>query len=212
MKSITEIKDKLRKLRLLDKKFEIFGASSHEYKFNQPIPIEELNQFEEKYKIELPKDYKAFISEIGNGGAGPYYGIHPLQRDLGRFNPENKFELLELEFPHKESWNWTDKIFSKFDELRESEDDVLTEFFDRIYWEQYCKDELTYGSIYITEYGCALRFLLIITGDEKGNIWFDQRVDQNGINPVKSEKGNKLDFSDWYVEWLDKSITEMKEK
>lgn len=212
MKSISEIKDKLNELKILDKKFEIFGAASHEYEFNEPIPIEKLNQFEEKYGIELPKDYKSFLSEIGNGGAGPFYGIYPLQRDLGRANPENKFEFLKFNFPHKKAWNWSDKIFDKFDEFHETEEDEIIDFFDDVYWEQYFKDELTYGSIYITEYGCALRFLLVITGAEKGKIWFDQRADRNGLNPITNKNGNKLDFSDWYVNWLDTSITEMKEK
>jgi len=211
MKSIIEIKSKLKELTTLDKKFEIFGASSHQYKFNQSISIEALNQFEKKYEVELPKDYKAFVSEIGNGGAGPYYGIHPLQKDLGEFNPENKFDLLRFNFPHKEAWNWSNKIFAKFEELEESEDDEIVYFFDNIYWEAYCKNELTQGSIYITEYGCALRFLLIITGEDKGKIWFDQRADKKGINPVKDKNGTRLDFSDWYVEWLNKSIKKMKE-
>lgn len=212
MRPTSEIKDKLNELKILDKSFEIFGASSHEYEFNEPIPIDTINRFEDKFEIQLPQDYKLFLSQIGNGGAGPFYGIHPLQRDLGQFNPENKFELLKFDFPLKKAWNWSDKIFSKFEEFQESEDEEIAELFDRIYWEQYCKDELTHGSIYITEYGCALRFLLIITGDEKGKIWFDQRADQNGINPVTDKQGNKLDFSDWYVDWLDKSIMEIKNK
>lgn len=212
MKSITEIKSKLQELRLLDKELEIFGASSHEYEFNQPIPLDELKRFEDKYEVDLPEDYKAFICEIGDGGAGPYYGIHPLQRDVGDFDPENRLELLKFDFPHKEGWNWTEKILSKFDDLRDDEYDEVAEFFDSIYWEEYFKDELTHGSFYITEYGCALRFLLVTTGEEKGKIWFDQRADQHGINPVLNKKGDKLDFSDWYVEWLDKSIAAMKEK
>lgn len=212
MKSISEIKDKLRELRQIDKNFEVFGAASHEYQFNEPIPIEKLNKFEEKFEVELPKDYKAFISEIGNGGAGPYYGIHPLKRNLGKFIQKNKFELLKFDFPHKEQWNWPEKILSKFDELKEDEDEDLSDFFDKIFWEQYCKDELTYGSINIAEYGCALTFLLVISGDDKGKVWFDQRADYKGLNPITDDNGNKLDFSDWYVEWLDKSIREMKEK
>lgn len=212
MKSISEIKDKLNELRLLDKSFEIFGSPSHKYKFNTPLSIEALNSFEEQFEIQLPQDYKLFLSEIGNGGAGPFYGIHPLQRDLGQFNPKNKFEFLKFDFPHSECWNWSEKIFSTFDELRASEEEVIGDFFDEVFWEQYCKDELTYGSIYIAEYGCALRFLLIVTGNERGKIWFDQRADCNGINPIIDKQGNKLDFSDWYVEWLDESIMEMKNK
>ena len=150
MSSIIEIKAKLNELKYLDKKFEVFGALSHRYEFNERLSIDELIQFEEKYEIHLPEGYKAFLSEIGNGGAGPYYGIHPLQRDLGEFNPQNKFEHLKFNFPHIENWNWNDRVFSKFDELRYSEEEEVSSFFENLYWEQYCKDELTYGSLYLT--------------------------------------------------------------
>ena len=33
---------------------------------------------EEKYSFKLPKDYRWFIMNVGNVGAGPYYGILPL--------------------------------------------------------------------------------------------------------------------------------------
>lgn len=212
MKPITEIKHKLQELKRIDSAFEIFGASAHQYQFNARLSEKEIKQFEEKYGVELPQDYKTFLTELSNDGAGPYYGIHPLQSDLGKFNPENKFELLRYNFPHKTAWNWSAPIFDKFDELRESEKEQVADFFDELYWESYCKYELTQGCIYIAEYGCALRFLLVVSGAEKGNIWFDQRADRKGITPVLDEQGNRLDFSDWYLTWLDKSLREIKTK
>ncbi|MFK7905348.1 MAG: DUF4844 domain-containing protein [Chitinophagales bacterium] len=216
MKSINEIKKKIEILKHLDKRFEIFGASSHKYEFNRTISIEELNHFEEKYKVTLPEDYKAFLNEVGNGGAGPYYGIYPLKKDLG--GVENKFELLQFDFPHKEEWNLSEKFFTKFDEITgadyeddENFDEEVAYFFDHIFWSNYYKDELTYGSIYISNYGCGLRFLFIISGEEKGNIWFDGRADRGGIYPEIDDKENHIGFSDWYINWLNESILKIKE-
>ena len=217
MKTIEEIKGKLEELKRLDKRLEIFGASSHKYEFNEPLSMEELNQFEAKYKVTLPKDYKAFLNEVGNGGAGPYYGVYPLKEDLG--DVENKFELLQFDFPHKEEWNLSDKIFTKFDEITGDDyeeedgnfDEEIADFFSNIFWSNYYKDELTYGSIYISNYGCGLRFLFIISGEEKGKIWFDGRADRGGIYPEIDDKENHLDFSDWYIDWLNESILKIKE-
>ena len=207
---ISLIREKLLKLRKLDNTFEVFGASTHEYRFNPYIPIGQLNLFEQKYKITLPQDYKAFISQIGNGGAGPYYGIYPLQSDLGGNNPKNKFDFLKYDFPHTEKWNFSDKIFQKIDDLVENEENEISNFFDLVYMKEYYSEELTNGSLYLADYGCALRYILIISGKEKGNVWFDQRADRKGINPVLDQDGNKVSFSDWYISWLDNSIRQLK--
>ncbi|MCA9112451.1 MAG: SMI1/KNR4 family protein [Planctomycetaceae bacterium] len=34
--------------------------------------------FQRRHGILLPDDYREFITEIGDGGAGPYYGVKPL--------------------------------------------------------------------------------------------------------------------------------------
>lgn len=212
MDKIDEIKEKLKELKTLDSKYEIFGASHHKYAFNEPMTLDQLDEFETKYQVKLPTDYKRFLNKIGNGGAGPYYGIHPLSRNLGKFNPENKFENLKLAFPHYRKWNWSKKILDRFEKLKGDEDEEIAEFFDTIFWQQYGKEELTSGSLYISEYGCALRYLLIVTGADIGKIWFDQRADHDGINPVVDNNGKKLDFYSWYLEWLDKSINEIKKQ
>jgi len=67
----------LRKARRIDKKYEIFGVSRHHYKLNCPVNKEFVHKVEEKYHFILPKDYAQFITEVGDGGAGPDYGIYP---------------------------------------------------------------------------------------------------------------------------------------
>lgn len=213
MKSIHEIHEKLKVLRLLDKNFEVFGASSHKYQFNPPLPIKTLNRLEAQFEIRLPHDYKSFLTEIGNGGAGPYYGIHPfyvVKPSEKSMDTLNNFELLKFDFPHKTAWNWPAKVFAKFDEIIGGQDGELEDFFSSVFDKQYYQDNLKQGSMYISEYGCALKFLLVITGRERGKIWFDQRADREGIHPVTDQQGNHLDFSDWYMQWLDDTIKKIK--
>lgn len=81
MVAVDKIKiiQKLRLLESLDRNYKIFGASHHHYILNSPLTIGELERFEEFFCVILPKDYRIFLSDIGNGGAGPYYGIMSLE-------------------------------------------------------------------------------------------------------------------------------------
>ncbi len=233
----------MNQLKSLDKGFQIFGTSSHKYKFNNPISKKELEEFENYYDIILPEEYREFICELGNGGAGPYYGIKKLQDSIVEYHREDKNYLKE-DFPHKENWNWSSKLFEIFDFLRGngtgelndyyhkkyllvSEYEVdkeeweaiklfsgninseIADFFENVYWREYFSKDIDKGSIDVCEYGCALRFKLIVTGEERGNIWFDERPDTMGISPVKNKVDKKMSFYEWYTSWLDDSIEEI---
>jgi len=45
---------------------------------NPVLPEQEVLAFAQRYQIELPADYRYFLTTVGNGGAGPFYGIFPL--------------------------------------------------------------------------------------------------------------------------------------
>ena len=47
---------------------------------NPPLSQEQLVAFETHFDIDLPEGYRDFLFEVGNGGAGPYYGILPIER------------------------------------------------------------------------------------------------------------------------------------
>ena len=70
------IRESLRRLARLKPK--IFGAEGHGFKLNPPLKEFDVAAFEEKHHIRLPDDYRQFITEIGNDGAGPYFGVFPL--------------------------------------------------------------------------------------------------------------------------------------
>ena len=65
MSKINEIKEKLKKLDL---------------KVNPSLSKEEMEFFEKYLHIKLPNEYKQFLTEIGNGGAGPCQGVLPLDK------------------------------------------------------------------------------------------------------------------------------------
>jgi hypothetical protein len=87
---LPEVLDRPTVLRLLgeldrrDPRRRVFGAAAHQYKLNLPLPVSVIEEFEQRHGVSLPEDYRRFVTEIGNGGAGPYYGLFPFgQQDDG---------------------------------------------------------------------------------------------------------------------------------
>ena len=56
-----------------------FGAYSHKYKLSAPASEETIQKFEEQEGIRLPEEYRDFLLFVGNGGAGPYYGLYGVE-------------------------------------------------------------------------------------------------------------------------------------
>src|SRR5689334_6756270 len=102
------IKKKITQLKKLDTGLAIFSAERHQYRLNPVLPIDTVRQFEKKNGILLPEGYTQFITEIGNGGAGPFYGIEPLENSLFvdlDYKEEHGFLNPALPFPHCNPWN-----------------------------------------------------------------------------------------------------------
>ncbi|MHA1931670.1 MAG: leucine-rich repeat domain-containing protein [Promethearchaeota archaeon] len=205
--TIKRIKQKLEKVRTLDKDFELFGAGlshiggylssstffsylnirhdpldpfqnwGHCYILNPPAREEYIERFEKKYKIKLPTEYRAFIKYIGNGGAGPHLGLYSL-RDLENGLVNNSLDDLSKEFPAM-----------KVEPLEDYDND-----------EELFRPELTQGTLILTAEGSGYYDLLAITGPKKGTVWFDGRSSDEGFDQIFES------FFRWYEFWLDSSI------
>ncbi len=99
------------------------------HKFNSCKSEKELINFEKENKITLPLGYRTFLKQIGNGGAGPYYGLEPLEsgREVD-LDYKNGKDLLDLSkpFPYSESWNID---FDKVEKITDENNEKL-EFLD----------------------------------------------------------------------------------
>jgi hypothetical protein len=77
----------VRRLRDVDRNFRVFGSEQHKYQLDGVLSEADLSRFEAAQNVELPLDYRCFLATVGNGGAGPFYGMEPLGtfgRDLSR--------------------------------------------------------------------------------------------------------------------------------
>src|SRR5579884_2697565 len=76
---VTRLHAKVAELRRQDTQFRVFGASAHHYLLNPCLSERQVQEAETHYGIALPEDYRQFLLLMGNGGAGPDYGLFPLE-------------------------------------------------------------------------------------------------------------------------------------
>jgi len=203
--AIREDLERLRKTRVSP---TIFGADEHKYILNEPVTEAVLTEFEAKHAIHLPADYRQFLTEVGNGGAGPYYGVFKLgEMDHYSGWTENDGFVGDLSkpFPHTEAWNDLADEPDPGTDDDEAYEEQLTVFEER-YW----SSENVNGAIPICHLGCALRQWLIVTGVEAGHIWCDERVDRKGLFPLSGKTGERVTFYRWYRDWLDEALRQLE--
>lgn len=78
---VRQAADAVDRLRRLDLRCVSFGADKHRYRFNPPLSVDAVSAFEKRYSIKLPDPYRRYVTELGNGGPGPEYGVMPLGID-----------------------------------------------------------------------------------------------------------------------------------
>ena len=61
-----------------DQDLSRFGAYEHKYQLNPPASAEAVAAFEARFHVSLPEGYRSFLLWMGNGGAGPFYGLYRL--------------------------------------------------------------------------------------------------------------------------------------
>jgi hypothetical protein len=159
--------------------------------------------FEKEHRITLPEDYRGFLIHVGNGGAGPAYGIFRLGEmddgfDHAQWEENDGFVgVLSEPFPHTEDWN---DLADKPDDDINDEDELERQM--EAFEEKYFDTKYVNGAIPICHIGCALRRWLVLTGTERGHIWCDDRADQGGLYPLRLHNADRVTFIDWYLDWL----------
>ncbi|MEH1873233.1 SMI1/KNR4 family protein [Nostoc sp.] len=221
MNKVLKLKKNLTQLAILDATFEVFGSELHQYQFKPCLSNKDIQVFESRYNIKLPTEYRNFLLEIGNGGAGPGYGLSGLSgiesEDVipEKLYPEN-YEILSKPFLLTEAWNDLDLIVKN-----------NTAFVTNN--NKYFDDKFIQGTLPITNYGCGIYAILVVTGEQSGKIWIDDRTNDNGIYPASlsfchafhdinpddsypnSNEEQPLSFYDWYEDWLNRSLDQIRQ-
>ena len=207
------VREKLHELEARDRKGRAHGAAYHGYQLNPPLPEARVRAFEEKRRVSLPTDYRTFLTQLGNGGAGPAYGVLPLDLtdDEESYRDSALVGDIAAPFQHDGPWNMTPSFWEQepdwLVERPQEDEDRLMEGWGRQLELHYWVPTIMGGAIPICHLGCALREWLVITGDRKGEVWADHRADERGIWPLTGAEGQALTFATWYTSWLDEALS-----
>jgi SMI1 / KNR4 family (SUKH-1) len=188
-------------------------AWPHRYTLRPPLSASELEELHHQLGVELPIDYREFLTRVGAGGAGPLYGVFPLVNVDGQWHwkgdgaDQTDLAHLAEPFPLRSS-NW--RTMESLEEQRpDRRSFIRADAYHEAQraWDEQCNasvwnPQLTYGAICISDEGCGLYRWLVVSGPERGNIWIDHRLDGRGLTPEWLPGLERVTFGQWYMSWL----------
>ncbi|MCX4967468.1 SMI1/KNR4 family protein [Streptomyces sp. NBC_00654] len=143
-----------------------------------PLGWDAVRAFESQHGIVLPEPYRTCVAETADGceQGPPDYGLLPLAalpRDWGDARDERR---LDLPFPLTKAWMW------EADDDADPDEGVPRSVFD-------------HGSIVLGTDGCGMYWHLIVTGPQRGHIWW---ISGEGAYPFSR---NGSGFAAWVRHW-----------
>lgn len=210
---ITFISDALIHLKRRDREPGSAATLGHHYELGLPLHESTIAQIEAKYGFTTPASYRQFLLSLGDGGAGPNWGLLPFGWWPGTTDLLPWHEVFPrwspgISFPLSSAWNMPPTFFAQepdYDLLpQEAHQQAEQNWNDLL--EHYFREELLHGAIPISEVGCGIFEWLVVTGPEAGTIWVDSRSDYRGIFPLDRD-GCGVSFDTWYMSWLHERLT-----
>ncbi|HET9954790.1 MAG TPA: SMI1/KNR4 family protein [Polyangiaceae bacterium] len=195
----------LAQLEQADQSYGLFGARAHRYRLNPCVEEAALARRERELGVRLPEAYRQFLTELGNGGAGPSYGVFAFEG--GESEDYTKYERLAHPFAYTEEYNPTWLLDEDEDEGTEEEEDSSEDEDDprHRYWEAF--DDR--GALYICHHGCGGRSFLVVSGRAAGQVWCDGVADDGGYSPELDASGAPFTFDTWYLDWLERALASL---
>ena len=208
---LIRIQQKLTQAKAADKNLEVFGADAHQYHLNPPVSEAEALAFEEKYGVQLPECYRAFMLTVGDANAekkdfiaGPYFGLYA----FGTCVDELLYEETEtyLKAPcnlspdmTQEEWEaLTDNLLETEDDGELEDDGYVIEVEDDYFAE---RAKVFGGLLPLGSQGCTYAHALVLNGKYAGRV---VNVDLDLAQPKFAFETN---FLDWYERYLDEVIS-----
>ncbi|MGK3971900.1 tetratricopeptide repeat protein [Sorangium sp. So ce118] len=136
-----------------------FGAREHGYRLRPPLAPAELRRIEASSGARIPADYAAFLTRVGSAGAGPYYGLLPL-------DGPGQVESLTGDFPHTRPYRPQPRAMSAPQRAALQADETVR------------------GTIALAHMGCGYFSVLVVRGPRAGSVWADLRAAGSGLLPT----------------------------
>ena len=200
---LQRIQQKLSQAKAADKDLQVFGASSHKYNLNTPVTEAEVLAFEEKYGVQLPECYRAFVQTIGDANAqkletmaGPYYGLYAFGTQVDDLLYEGSEIYLKTpctlspDMTQEEWETLSDPLLPSEEEEEEDDDKYFAE-----------RAKVFGGLLPLGSQGCTYEHALVLNGKYAGRV---VNVDLDLAQPKFAFETN---FLDWYERYLDEVIS-----
>ncbi|GAA2170339.1 hypothetical protein [Actinomadura napierensis] len=177
---VRRIADKLVAVRSMPAASKAFGAEAHRFKLEPPLPEAMVAEFEERHEVALPKEFRLFVIELGNGGAGPGYGLRRLTVSCCAHRRSGH---LTRPSPYRPGPRYLDDWEQRYESPPGP---------DRIFLP---------GTVEIAGHGCSLVTHLVVTGPARGRL-----INLDCEGPIGPYVLEDADFLAWYERWLDEAM------
>ncbi len=197
-----EVERILEQAQRMDPQLKMFGASSHQYRLGSPVDLKFVLSIEEEYHFRLPEDYVQFITEVGDGGAGPGYGLYPFgyyrtevksakeakARETYLHGLGRELQLLPIEPEWVEDFCISKEEYKKNSEIYFRGNRGSFDWHNGILYGPY-------GFFHLGTYGCGRDFGLITAGERYGQVFI---YGTEGAFELETSS-----FQAFYQNWLD---------
>lgn len=171
------------------------------YGANPPISPGEVADFETEHKIQLPAEYRIFLTHVGNGGRWP--GV--FQAPLGYWGDNNPWRQgdgvvgsLATSFALYGAWNDQSGRPAVDQDLEDAEDPEYLRLHEEWSARYFDRSRLR-GAMPLHDYECNMHVWLVVSGSQAGCVWYESLGNDEGIYPFKSPLGGgPLQFLDWF--------------
>ncbi|MEH0577142.1 SMI1/KNR4 family protein [Streptomyces sp. B21-108] len=185
-----------------------YGGAGHHFWLAVPLSESEVAEAEAQWGVSLPVDYRAFLLEVGAGGAGPGYGLTILVRSDARWlwtdpGGGTVHERLRFPFPGGEE-NVPAQAGHESKEPAESDfaDEAAFRGAYRVWLEEDERlfDCFSSGAVCLSHEGGGSFHWLVVSGPQGGQVWLDDRPGDGRFRPL-----GEVGFAEWYLDWVEKS-------
>ena len=217
------IRAKLARLRERDSRHAIFGSETHRYALGRCSTDDQIRAVEEEYGIRFPEGYRHFLLHMGNGGAGPGYGLLTLQasvRDRRGGHLAQPFPAMFVAPPSDADeerggaegrdapddldplWQDSRRPDARCEwvrDIRERERDALSLSGDAGAEEvgTWDAEGRRSGAVEVAHYGCGIMAVLVVSGPERGTIWIDDPNSSFGCDLYPIGRGGWMGQAGW---------------
>ncbi|GBF75082.1 hypothetical protein PA598K_03464 [Paenibacillus sp. 598K] len=187
---LNRIATKLEKAMRKDTELAVFGASTHNYQVNEKLTAKELADWQATYQIKLPEPYAQFLTEVGDGGAGPFYGLYSLEKATS-YTESDALTATCMLYPGmaKEEWNHLIEPLISDEDISDSEYEAA-------------RNRVLGGMLCIGTQGCDYDMYLVLEGQHKGRVVYTS--DFHPDHPFFFVYEDNI--LDWYERWLDEVL------